>query len=60
MYWIDSILPMEIIAKGANHCVRHRVRGNPRQLAYSIPSFFNLYRNARNVIPRADAARVLL
>jgi hypothetical protein len=28
--------------------------------AYSIPSFFNLYRNARKVMPRADAARVLL
>ena len=28
--------------------------------SYSIPSFFNLYRNARNVIPKAEAARVLL
>ena len=26
----------------------------------SMPSFFNLYRNARNVIPSAWAARVLL
>jgi hypothetical protein len=28
--------------------------------AYSIPSFFSLYRRARKVIPNAEAARVLL
>lgn len=31
-----------------------------RPAAYSIPSFFSLYRSARKVIPRAAAVRVLL
>ena len=30
------------------------------QTPQSIPSFFSLYRSARNVIPRAAAVRVLL
>ena len=40
--------------------LRQPTPGFHRVPAYSIPSFFSLYRNARNVIPRAEAARVLL
>ena len=45
---------------GSKHEQHSPVWSSELTAVQSMPSFFNLYRNARNVMPNAAAARVLL